>query len=210
MNYTDQIDQFKLPGDKCPQGIFVEKLCPLAANLQDLENIDCGSTVTSFKIQYMRCETKVRTRRNQVDSETWVDQTRKSLKQLEGHAIQWLKGHSFTMLVVLLIIAMRLKTPVWILTILCVVGWSVVSAQEITPFMVHSHDHTTLLKTRIYPGEAKHVSTDVGLVTFIAQPAHVFGGQELRKLATKCAVKRVFNSQHIQGFVSLHAVTFRA
>ncbi|YP_009259258.1 truncated polyprotein [Parramatta River virus] len=198
-NFTAHAHLVKVPTDVCNDGVFVTKHCPKVEKLSDLGEIDCGSSWSEFTLTYTRCVTLERASRAEEKGKTMLGQFKEDLSTLETEAFLLFKKHAFSTILVLLVLAIVMKWPVWVVVILGILAWNVVKGEFVEPFLVLKHDHSTMLMTRLYPGEIAHVATPAGLVDIRVSHAQIFGGQRFRELLSDCSVNASYSTDICPG-----------
>nr|UBB38825.1 polyprotein [Aedes notoscriptus flavivirus] len=198
-NITNYAHLMKVPGDVCGIGMMVTKHCPKVDKLTDLAEIDCGSTWSAFDVTYTRCALLERKTREGREAKTPLGKLKEDLSTLETEAFLLFKKHAFTTIIVLFTLAIIMKWPMWVVVLLGILAWNVVKGEFAEPFMILKHDHQSVLKTRLYPGEISHIATSSGLINIRTGTARVFGGQLFKELLNDCNVNASYSTDICPG-----------
>nr|ASA45771.1 polyprotein [Calbertado virus] len=192
-NYTSDIRSFKLPSDMCQRGVLVEKKCVKTNDLKTVDGIDCASTHFEFRVRYHRCVSKIRTRREKV-KETIREDVRSNLHDFESAASQWLKGHTFTVMIFVVCVGVYMQWPAWIVAVILMGCWSAVFAEHAEPFLTIDGKETSLIKVQLYPGEETTIMTKAGLIGLSTSAFTISNGQYIKTLHNDCQVNATYST----------------
>ncbi|AZB73874.1 polyprotein precursor [Sabethes flavivirus] len=195
-NYTGLIKHFKLPEDMCSDGVRVEKQCPSVHKSEHLVGIDCGvihSKVKRFTLSYVRCDLKERAKRNTVEKAGIRDNMRQTVVEFETAAFLWLKNHTFSAMIFIVVVGVAMKWPTWIVAVLLLCCWGAVMGNHEEAFLTLDGRAQTLVKARLYPNEATTIMTESGLLELKTGNFVISDGKYVKTLLHQCAVNGSFS-----------------
>ncbi|AQU42772.1 polyprotein [Menghai flavivirus] len=210
--YDLDASKFKIPGDTCPQGVLITKLCPRVKKISDLGATDCGSTELEFEIQFTRCRQEVltRTKRSAPEQKTNAGKSMGLLEEVELIAFKFVRENTKVGIIVLLCLGIRFKWSVWAMLAIGILTWNVVKADNIEPLYMLRQERMTFLETRLFPGEVSGIATPHGVVQVSLGNSYVVGGKDYKTLLTDCLVSQSHSTDACPGGSQLNLAEIKS
>ncbi len=186
-------DNFTLPSDVCEtteNAILVNKYCP---RIRDLSKVDpdCGNTQYAYHIVYHRCGEVPRTRRQAESTiKAWADMT---LTECGDWALDVLKQSKVRIIVVVWLVAVVVRAPMWAICILAISTWSFAGATHMDPFITVKAGEVSIVKATMYPLHTTSIMTTEGLLEFQLEPLHLIPGSLVKTLLSACRLNASYS-----------------